>query len=171
MELHNPQKLKLPPLKILKRDDRICIENDPAVKSLIESKLLLDKTLNQMLVKLIGITKNIDQLLEKRGEYRELSFALEQGKAFRKSRFIEWQLVRGLKRGTKKQREELEKEFKKKIFEEHKKINQKLKNKLKKLSNEIQKELDIFEKNHKQKLNIFKNLNLYILKIARKYYL
>ncbi len=168
MELHDPPKLKLPPLKIIKKDDRKLVEDDAAVKSLVKSKLLLNKSLNQLLVEFLGITKNINRLLERKDEYRELSFALGQGKAFRRHRFIEWQLVRGLKRGTKKQKEELEQELKKSLFEKNKKTNQKLKNRLKKLSDEMQTKLDVFERKYKQKLNILENLNLYICKNCKR---
>lgn len=172
MNLHNPPNLKLPALKIEKKQDRELIENDSAVKSLIDSKLLLNKSLNQLFLSFLTITKNINKLLEKKDEYSILdySFRSKRGSRIRyiPYRHLEWRLTRRLKKATKVQQQEIEAEFKKEIQERRKKINQQLKNKINKLSNKIQSELDIFEKKHKNKLNILESLNLYVCSDCKK---
>lgn len=171
MDLYNPPNLNLPALKIKKVEDRRKIESDPAVKNLIASKLLLNKDLNQLLVKLLGLTKNINKLLETKDDYHRLSFEFHHifpRLHFTSLRFLEFRAARELKKGTRVQRQELEEELKKKLKDEHKKINQKLKNEINKLSNQLQSELDSFERKHKTKLNISESLNLYICKECKK---
>jgi len=178
MSLHDPLNLRLPALKIEKKEDRRLIEEDIAVKNLIDSKLLLDKRLNQLLVNFLGITKEINELLEKRGEYRLLGLSTRNRNYRYKlhNRYIkydsyshlEWKLVHNLKKGTKAQREELKAEIEKTMKEKRKKINKDLKNKIKELSNLLQSELDAFEKKHKIKLNILQSLNLHLCKDCKK---
>ena len=68
MELHNPEKLNLPALKIQKNLDREKIENDECVKNIINSKILLDTGLNSLFVRILRYTKEINDLLEKKNK-------------------------------------------------------------------------------------------------------
>ena len=117
MSLHDPNNLKLPALKIEKKEDRKLIENDDAVKNLINSKLLLNRHLNQLLVEFLGSTKEINRFLETKDEYKRLSVHFGDRTSFRHYRMLEWQLVRKLKKGTKAQKQELETELNKLVFQ------------------------------------------------------
>lgn len=164
MTLHDPPNLNLPALKIKKKDDRKLIESDDAVRNLISSNLLLDKDLNQLLSQILGITKEINALLEKKDE-RVFPFRHSYLSNMKFSHsYLRLRVARKLKRGTQAQRKEFEEEMERQLETEVKKRNQKIKNKIKRFSDRIQSELDSFERRHGVKLNIPDSLNLHICK-------
>ena len=146
MVLHDPENLKLPALKIEKKQDRKIIEEDTAVKNLIDVNFLLNKDLNQLLVKFLGTTKEINRLLERRIEnlYSEShTHRLSHRHAIsQRYRYFQWKLIRKLKKATPKQRKEIEEEIKKELEKEIKKVKKNLKNVINKLSKKLKSELD-----------------------------
>lgn len=153
MTVHNPKNLNLPPLEINRREDREKIESDPTVKSLIKSKLLLDKGLNQLLVFLLGETKKISRSLDRvrksQAEYIDMITKLNDIKIKTKKDVARQKTIM-----------ELEKEFK----ETYRKVNQGLKKQINEISDKIQSGLDLFETKYETKLNILESSSLFICK-------
>lgn len=185
MELYDLPNSNLPPFKIEKKDERRNIENNQAVISLISSKLLLNKSLNELLVKFLGITKKTNNFLENAKlqlqyderfgrrifSHSQVHSLYAHSRHFQNNhhkRIQEWKIFQKLKNATEEQKKELEKELNKLIVEENKIINSKINNQLKLLSKKIQKELDIFERENKKTLDILDNLIVYICKDCNK---
>jgi len=64
MEVHSPQNLDLPPLRINRRAARLGIEESPDVKALIETKLLLDPAFIAVVAELLTRTKQMAKEVE-----------------------------------------------------------------------------------------------------------
>jgi len=150
MKLHNPRGIKLPALKIDKGTHRMAIESDTAVKSLIQSKLLLDKNLNQLLTHLLGSTKKIKRLSE------QLEARVQRYNVNRAS-------LQALKLKSKHnaERQESIRQLEAIFRNEEKTENEKLDKKIEEKSGEIQATLDTFEKKYKIKLNILNSAHLF----------
>lgn len=138
----------LPPLGVERTKDRIKIESDPAIKSLIQSKLLLNKDLNQLLVSFLGSTKKIDTFFDDSKNNKEVyKSTLEQIKKYVGK--VEAKVLNKIKKS-------IENDYEKKNDEILKKIND--------ASDEIQNILNDFEKKHEVKLNILESIPIYSCK-------
>ncbi|MCH7883091.1 hypothetical protein IIA95_01595 [Patescibacteria group bacterium] len=170
---HNSQKTpKLPPLVVSKATSRQAIEGNQAVKSLVSSRLLLDKDLNRFLLELLGKTKEMNRLLEYKDDNVLLSRILGDARPTPYSRYLmlsRRHLINNrFTTKNKKENKVFDAEIKNRLLQAQKELNQKLKNKIKLISNQIQSGLDNFERKHRVELDILETLNLYFCKACKK---
>jgi phosphoribosyl-ATP pyrophosphohydrolase len=171
-EIHNPSRLKLPPLSLNKNEKRLKLEQDTFVKSLLDSKLLLTKDLNQLLSNLLGLSKQIENKLK---ELKKVdSFFLDKVSDKLLSSKKKYNMFSSLSLSKLKELSSIsdKKALMKKLKEEAKKLviaNLKEKNKettieIKDLSDQVQKTLDNFERKTKVDINILETINYYTCK-------
>src|SRR5680860_126553 len=165
MKIFNEKKPNLPLLLIDQSKERELVDSSVSMISLVASKLLVYKKLNLLLTDFLLVSKKIYSLLNL-NKHEDIEEKLSLSNNYPIYKILIWNKNREIKKSkpSKKKLEELDKN----INKEKARLNALLNKEIIKLSNSLQKKLNEFEISNNVKLEILKNINLYLCKKCKK---
>jgi len=171
MILHDPANINLPPIKVEKKNERIDIENDNKVKNLIKTNLLLDKSFNNLYIKMLKNSKNlfeiIEELMKEEISPTFISYYLEDSEE-RREIFYKFYSLSLFKNRIKSNHKLKNITVKEELLEVKTKMYNEIKKELIKISNNIQEELNKFEVKKKMEIQILTPTNIYTCQKCNK---